>query len=41
MDLNLDITYLLLVAAVAICYWVHRDTLRIRAKREERGKKWW
>ena len=41
MDLNLDITYLLLAAAIAICYWVHRDTLRIRAKRERRGKKWW
>ena len=41
MDLNLDITYLLLVAVVAICYWVTRDTLRINAKRNERGKKWW
>ena len=41
MDLNLDITYLLLVVVVSACYWIHRDTLRIKAKRNEKGKKWW
>ena len=41
MDMTLDITYLLLVVVVSASYWVLRDTLLIKAKRNQRGKKWW
>ena len=36
-----DITWLLLVVVVTASYWVLRDTLIVRAKRNQRGKKWW
>ncbi len=36
-----DITWLLLAVTVGVSYWVLNDTLRIKAKRNQRGKKWW
>ena len=39
--MTVDITWLLLAVTVGVSYWVLRDTLLIKAKRNQRGKKWW